>query len=127
MSTRPGGMYNTPRTHATKPIDAPGALLGRVLDGRYRLDKILNEGGMGIIFEGTQLSVSRKIAIKILRPTLADDADLMQRFSQEVEVVGTMSHANIVSLIDAGKDSAGLMFLVMEFDTRALILAPSCR
>ncbi len=116
MSTRPGGMYsNTPPIHTTKPIDAPGALVGRVLDGRYQLNSIMSTGGMGIIFEATQLSVSRRIAVKILRPTLANDVDLLQRFSQEVEVVASISHPNIVALIDAGQDATGLMFLVMEF------------
>lgn len=117
MSTRPGGMYNhnTPPQRSTRPIDAPMALVGRVLDGRYKLEGVMSTGGMGIIFEATQLSVSRKIAVKLLRPTLADDADLLQRFKQEVEVVGSMSHPNVVSLIDAGQDSSGLMYLAMEF------------
>ncbi len=116
MSTRPGGMYNdTPRKHDTRPIDAPASLVGRVLDGRYRLDEVMNTGGMGIIFHATQLTVSRKIAVKLLRPTLSDDADLLKRFSQEVEVVGSMAHPNIVSLIDAGRDASGLMFLAMEY------------
>lgn len=115
MSTRPGGMYNKESRHSTQPIDAPVAMLGRVLDGRYRLDRVLSSGGMGIIFEATQLSVSRKIAVKTLRPTLSDELDLLQRFSQEVEVVASMAHPNIVSLIDAGQDAAGLMYLAMEF------------
>jgi serine/threonine protein kinase len=110
-------MYNhdTPPQRSTRPIDAPMALVGRVLDGRYKLEGVMSTGGMGIIFEATQLSVSRKIAVKLLRPTLADDADLLQRFQQEVEVVGSMSHPNVVSLIDAGQDSSGLMYLAMEF------------
>lgn len=113
MTTRPGGMYK--QRGSTKPIDAPETLVGRILDGRFQLDRVLSSGGMGIIFIATQLSVSRKIAIKILRPTLSDELDLMQRFSQEVEVVASLAHPNIVSMIDAGRDAGGLMYLAMEF------------
>ena len=121
MTTRPGGLHNdTPSLKArtsTRPIDAPEALVGRVLGGRYKLDAVMSVGGMGIIFEATQLSVSRRVAVKLLRPTLADDSDLLQRFSHEVEVVASIAHPNIVSLIDAGQDASGLMYLAMEFVT----------
>ncbi len=112
MTTRP--QANTPR-RGTKPLDAPQTLVGRVLDGRFRLAEVLSRGGMGIVFEATQLSVKRKIAVKILRPTLSNEADLVQRFSQEIEVVASLSHPNIVSLIDAGRDAGGLTYLAMEF------------
>lgn len=108
-------MYHDQGAHDTRPNDAPQALVGRVLEGRYRLDQVLSSGGMGIIYVASQLSVGRKIAVKILRPTLSDELDLKHRFSQEVEVVASLSHPNIVSLIDAGRDAAGLMYLAMEF------------
>lgn len=112
MSTRPNA--NTKR-RGTQPLDAPQTLVGRVLDGRFRLVEVLTRGGMGIVFEATQLSVKRKIAVKILRPTLSNEADLVQRFSQEIEVVASLCHPNIVSLIDAGRDAGGLTYLAMEY------------
>jgi serine/threonine-protein kinase len=90
-------------------------LIGRVLEGRWRLERVLNAGGMGIIFEATQLSVHRKVAVKILKPTLAAEYDIMQRFSQEVELCARFCHPNIINLIDAGRDAGGLLFLVMEY------------
>ena len=113
MSTRPGGLYN--EREGTKPIDAPQTLVGRVLEGRFRLDRLLSTGGMGVIFEATQLSVGRQVAVKLLKPTLSDEFDLMRRFTQEVEVVANLAHSNIVSLIDAGQDAGGLTYLAMEF------------
>ena len=113
MTTRPGGLYNQRRS--TEPSDAPQTLVGRVLDGRFRLDEVLNVGGMGMIFVATQLSVGRKVAVKILKPTLSDEQDLNLRFQQEVELVASLSHPNIVSMIDAGHDVSGLNYLVMEF------------
>jgi serine/threonine-protein kinase len=50
-----------------------------------------------------------------LRPTLSNEADLVQRFSQEIEVVASLCHPNIVSLIDAGRDAGGLTYLAMEY------------
>ena len=113
MTTRPGGLYN--KRGSTKPFDAPQALVGRVLDGRFRLDEVLNAGGMGLIFIGVQLSVNRPVAVKVLKPTLSDEVDLARRFQQEVELVATLSHPNIVSLVDAGRDAGGLTYLVMEY------------
>lgn len=114
MTTRPS-IHTASRRGSTQPHDAPHALLGRVLDGRYRLDEVLTSGGMGIVFKATQLSVKRTIAVKILRPTLADQSDLVRRFNQEIQVVASLRHPNIVAMIDAGRDAGGLMFLAMEF------------
>lgn len=113
MTTRPSIAAATRGN--TKPHDAPKTLLGRVLDGRYRLDEVLTSGGMGIVFRATQLSVRRPIAVKILRPTLADRQELVQRFTQEIRVVSSLQHPNIVALIDAGRDAGGLTYLAMEF------------
>jgi serine/threonine protein kinase len=99
----------------TAPIDAPASLVNRVLDGRFRLDEILNSGGMGIVYRATQLTVKRDVAVKVLKPTLSSEVDLVKRFSQEIEVVARLSHPNIVSLIDAGKDAGGLTYLAMEY------------
>lgn len=109
MTTRPG------KRVSTKPIDAPQQLLGRVLDGRYRLEEVLNVGGMGIIFSAHQLATGRRVAVKVLRPTLSSDIDLNTRFQQEIETLTRLSHPHIVALHDCGQDVAGLHYLVMTF------------
>ncbi len=109
MTTRPG------KRVSTKPIDAPEHLVGRVLDGRYRLEDVLNVGGMGIIFRAQQIATGRTVAIKVLRPTLSTDLDLNTRFQHEIETLSRLSHPHIVSLHDCGQDVAGLHYLVMEF------------
>ncbi|MBA2664872.1 MAG: serine/threonine protein kinase [Bradymonadaceae bacterium] len=114
MVTQPNAMAPRKR-RPTKPIDAPQTLIGRVLDERYRLERVLNAGGMGIIFEATQLNVSRRVAVKLLKPTLTSDPALIKRFSLEVELVASLTHPNIVALIDSGQDPSGLTYLVMEF------------
>jgi serine/threonine-protein kinase len=90
-------------------------LLGQILDERYRLDEVLNTGGMGIIFAATQLRVERRVAVKVLKPTLSSDPSLIKRFSLEVELVASLDHPNIVTLFDSGHDDSGLTYLVMEY------------
>ena len=125
MSTRPGGAYakgtpslSTQRHGASSgersaPLE-PEALVGRLLDGRFRLERVLNAGGMGIVYVATQLSVGRKVAVKVLRPTLACEPDLRKRFLREVRLIAALDHPHIVSLVDAGTDASGLSYLVME-------------
>lgn len=114
LTTSPGAMAQPKRT-STQPLDAPNLLVGRVLDGRFRLESVLNAGGMGIIFEATQLTVGRKVAVKVLKPTLSTDPSLIERFHLEVHLVASIVHPNVVQLIDSGQDASGITYLVMEF------------
>ncbi len=109
---------STPATTSrpsTRPTDAPEHLLGRTLEGRFQLNEVLSEGGMGIVYRATQLSVNRPVAVKVIRPTLARDPDLMQRFLHETQVVAKLQHPNIVNLIESGRDMNGLVYIAMEF------------
>ena len=109
MATRPGGRAFSAPQH----LDQPEHLVGQVLDGRYLIGAILSSGGMGFIFQGTQLSTSREVAIKVLKPSLAHGV-MVDRFRQEFEVLGSLNHQNVVQLIDSGRSAAGLHYLVME-------------
>ncbi len=93
----------------------PQLLVGRVLEEQYRLDDVLNAGGMGIVFEATQLSIDRRVAVKVLKPTLSKDPSLVERFQLEVEMAAQISHPHVVGLVDSGCDDSGLTYLVMEF------------
>jgi len=99
----------------TEPLDAPQSLVGRMVDGRYRLDEMIDIGGMGIIFRAEQVSTGRDVAIKVLKPSRADEMDLVQRFEREAEVLRQVSHPNIVSLVDSGRDAGGLIYVALEF------------
>ncbi len=116
MTTRPNvATAQRGRRGAARTGDAPELLVGRTLEGRYRLDEVLNTGGMGIVFRATQLNVGRTVALKILKPTLSKDPSLKERFHLEVEAVAQISHPNVVKLIDCGEDGSGLLYLVMEY------------
>ncbi|MFB6374595.1 MAG: serine/threonine protein kinase, partial [Bradymonadaceae bacterium] len=96
-------------------VSVDDELVGVTLDERYRLDAVLGEGGMGRVYRGTQLAVSRRVAVKVLHKNLARDDTIANRFLREAEVVSGFSHPNIVNLVDFGTDSDhGVVYLVME-------------
>jgi len=93
-------------------------LTGKVLDGRFRIDKKLAEGGMGEIFAGMQLSVNRPIAIKVLRPAMAVSEEYVNRFFREANIASTISHPNFVHIYDFGQDQEHqVLYLAMEYLT----------
>ena len=90
-------------------------LLGAQIDGRFRIDGLIGRGGMGAVYRGTQLSVGRSVAIKVLRPEFLDQEIALERFYRESKIISELSHPNIVRLIDFGQDrQRNLLYLVME-------------
>jgi serine/threonine-protein kinase len=89
-------------------------LVGREIGGRYRVVAKLGEGGMGAVYRGEQISLKRKVAIKVLRPELSADAGLVRRFNAEAELCAKLSHPNTVGIYDFGQDSDGSLYIAME-------------
>jgi serine/threonine protein kinase len=87
---------------------------GHVFDGKYRLDGLIGEGGMGAVHRGTQLAINRPVAIKVLKhvPGLPSD-QLSERFKREAIATSRLKHPNTVQLIDFG-ESEGILYLVLE-------------
>ncbi len=96
-------------------VDAPMASLspGTVLGG-FRLEKALGKGAMGQVYLATQLSMDRKVALKILRPDLVGDQSQIKRFLHEVHMLARVEHSNIVIAFEAGEDQ-GLYYLAMSY------------
>lgn len=82
--------------------------------GNYRLTRKVGEGGMGSVFESTDLNLDRTVAIKVLKPELSDDRKFINNFLQEVEVTAQLTHPNIVQVYAFGQHQ-GQYYLVMEF------------
>ena len=89
-------------------------LIGRTLGGRFRLDNELGRGAMGVVYAGTQSSLARPVAIKILRRELTTDANMVARFRSEAEQAARLSHPNIVEIIDFGHEPDGILWIAME-------------
>jgi eukaryotic-like serine/threonine-protein kinase len=91
------------------------ALIGTLLAGKYRIDSLLNEGGMGSVYKGTHVMMDKTVAVKVLRPSLAADEKIVARFSREARAASRISHPNAISVTDIGEDENGIVFLVMEY------------
>jgi serine/threonine protein kinase len=85
---------------------------GTILSG-YRIDGVLGEGGMGTVYEATQLSLNRVVALKLLDANLGDDPGFRARFEREGHVQAALDHPHIVSVYEAGQSEYGL-FLAMR-------------
>lgn len=89
-------------------------MLGRVLDGRYRIDRRVARGGMAVVYEATDLRLDRVVAVKVMHEPLADDPTFVNRFEREARSAAKLSHPNAVAVFDQGEDQ-GTLFLVMEY------------
>jgi eukaryotic-like serine/threonine-protein kinase len=97
--------------------DAQDPLIGRVLMGRYRLSRVLGEGGMGKVYLAEQKlgTAVRKVAVKTLRAELSQDPQLVGRFHRECETVVQLHHPNTVQFYDFGEMEDSVLFIVMEY------------
>jgi len=89
--------------------------IGDVVEGRYRILKTLGQGGMGTVFLAEHALIKRRVAIKILHPDLATDADVIERFMNEARAAGTLGHPNIVESTDMGFTGTHVPYIVFEY------------
>jgi len=89
-------------------------LIGRVLDGRYRVGPRVARGGMATVYEAVDLRLDRVCALKIMHSGLGDDDDFAGRFVREARAAARLSHPNVVAVYDQGDDD-GTLFLAMEY------------
>ncbi len=89
------------------------ALVGRVIDGRYRILSHLADGGMASVYVALDGRLDREVALKIMRPGLATDDVFVERFRAEARSAARLSHPNVVAVFDQGEDD-GEVFLAME-------------
>jgi WD40 repeat protein/predicted Ser/Thr protein kinase len=101
-----------PATQPALPPQGKAKLPDRI--GRYRVLRLLGEGGMGAVYEAEQDSPHRTVALKVIRPGLLAPG-LLQRFAQEVEILGRLHHPGIAQIYEAGVAEDGQPFFAMEF------------
>src|SRR5262249_53217078 len=88
---------------------------GDTIEGKYRIVRLLGEGGMGAVYEGENVRIHRKVAIKVLHAAVAAKADVVQRFEREAQAAGRIGSEHIVEVLDLGNLPEGDRFMVMEF------------
>jgi serine/threonine protein kinase len=87
-------------------------LIGQKL-GQYEITSLLGKGGMATVYRARQTSMDRDVAIKVIKPDLAETADFVTRFRREAKTIASLSHANILKVFDYGQHG-DLVYLVME-------------
>ena len=92
----------------------PPAEVGDVIAGRYRIVKMLGQGGMGAVYQALQLSMERMVALKLILPKVASHTDAVKRFHREMQATSRIEHPNIIGVYDYGEDGERF-FLAMEF------------
>ncbi|MFN2529895.1 MAG: serine/threonine-protein kinase [Pyrinomonadaceae bacterium] len=87
----------------------------RVIAGRFQIEEEIGTGGMGTVYRATHLGLDRPVAVKIIKPQFAADADVADRFLREARTMAKLRHSNAAMIFDAGKLPDGRQFIVMEY------------
>ena len=88
--------------------------IGSVINGKYRLVRLVGDGGMGSVYEGLHLVLATRVAIKVLHPDLARRTGLVERFLQEARVAAQIRSPHVVQVTDVDRTSDGHAYIVME-------------
>ena len=101
---------------APAPLAAPSLDLqpGSAFGARYRIEKLLGQGGMGAVYKAYDIEIGRTVALKLVRPELATSPETMRRFKQELALASRISHRNVLRIHDLG-DVNGVKFITMAF------------
>lgn len=88
---------------------------GDIIDEKYRIVRLIGEGGMGYVYEGMNLRIKRRVAIKVLNADIAASSDMKRRFEREAQVAAKIGSPHICDVLDLGDLPSGESYLVMEF------------
>jgi serine/threonine-protein kinase len=113
MSHEAEGLGSAHDAAATTPPGDP--LVGRIVDGRYRIEEVLGEGGMGLVYRARHAVLGRQLAVKVLRPEFSRDHEVLARFRQEAQSASAVGNQHIIDIIDFGTLPDGSTYCVMEF------------
>ncbi len=80
----------------------------------YRVDALVGRGGMGVVYQATDLSLERPVALKLVAPELADDERFRARFLREPRLAASLDHPNVIPIYEAGEHD-GQLYLAMRF------------
>jgi eukaryotic-like serine/threonine-protein kinase len=99
-----------PRVQKNSSMLEPGALLGQ----RYEVLQILGEGGMGAVYKARDIELNRMVALKVIRPDLAGNQAIIDRFKQELLLATQVTHKNVIRIYDLS-EADGMKFITMEY------------
>src|SRR5688500_7590297 len=88
---------------------------GQIIEGKYRIVGLLGTGGMGAVYEGENIRIHRKVAIKVLHAQVSLQAEAVTRFEREAQAAGRIGSEHICEVLDLGNLEDGSRFMVMEY------------
>jgi tRNA A-37 threonylcarbamoyl transferase component Bud32 len=109
-----GARLSTPSQMAAPPEEKADALIGVILDERYRILRRIGEGGMGIVYEAEHVVIEKRVALKVLRDDYSARPEVVQRFRQEAKSASKIGNEHIVDISDFGETPEGSSYFVME-------------
>ncbi|HCF89768.1 MAG TPA: Stk1 family PASTA domain-containing Ser/Thr kinase [Firmicutes bacterium] len=89
-------------------------MIGSILGNRYRILELVGEGGMALVYKAECSLLNREVAVKVLRPQYASDAEFVERFRREAQAAASLSHPNVVNIYDVGQQD-DIHYIVMEY------------
>jgi serine/threonine-protein kinase len=104
-------------THTGEPTPTPDgtSLVGQLVSGRYRIEKMLGEGGMGAVYLAEHTHMRKRVALKLLHAEMSKDAEVLARFRREAQAAARVEHPNVATATDFGQTEDGSFFLVLEY------------
>jgi serine/threonine-protein kinase len=93
----------------------PESLVGSVLSGRYLIERLIGEGGMGAVYQAEHTHMRKRLAVKVLHPEMSRMSEVVARFEREAMAAAHIDHPNVAAATDFGKLDDGSFFLVLEY------------
>jgi serine/threonine-protein kinase len=94
---------------------ASAALAGRVIAGKFQIEKPVGSGAMGAVYRARQIALDKVVAVKVLHRQYADDPTFMARFEREAKAATRVDHPNSMRVLDFGQEPDGLLYIAMEY------------
>ena len=106
----------TPKSSVRPPAKAgPKSLIGTTISDRYKIERLLGEGGMGAVYQVEHTLMRKRMAIKVLHPEMTRQPEVVARFEREAMAAAHIDHPHVVTATDFGKLEDGSFFLALEF------------
>src|SRR5512139_3583965 len=113
----PGWYVGPPMVDAPEPPETRAEAerwVGRVVDERYQITRLIGVGGMGLVFEAEQLALRKPVALKLVQADFAGNGEVATRFAREAMATARIDHPHVASAIDYGQLDDGTTYLVMQ-------------
>jgi serine/threonine-protein kinase len=103
------------RTSIPEPDSALGVEIGAMIAGKYRVERVIGKGGMGVVVAASQPELARTVAIKLIRSDSGEDQSAMARLLREAKAAASIQSEHVARVLDVGTLDSGVPFIVMEY------------